>query len=265
MKQRLLLSAPRGAPGPITALKHHKAVLSKHYDVDLIPLEYLVSPSWVRSTEQKRFVYRVSKRIRNVLSVDRIAAYGENVIFGTFHPVHEGIVRKLNRLDIRPSFMWCSTLGQMEFTPNEMGLFVRLVEYLRKGRIRYLFLHRRLFNSMSMFVKEARLLPHSIDLTPYSGIQKIEMAGLHIDLFCRPRMGKNILNQIAAFKLAALDGKLHVNFDILQFKGIVDEIGCDIVRHKWIPADEYLRLVAAMQLSLQVTIGESFNYSVCDH
>jgi hypothetical protein len=152
----------------------------------------------------------------------------------------------------------------MESTPNEMALFVRLIEYLRKGRIRYLFLNRRLFDSVRMFVKEAKLLPYSIDLTPYSGIQKMEMAGIHIDLFCRPRMGKNVLNQIAAFNLAELDGILHVNFDTRQFKGIVDEIGCDIMRHKWIPADEYLRLVAGMNLSLQVTIGESFNYAVCE-
>ena len=100
MKPKLLLSTPLRAPGPMTALRNHKSILQPYYDVDLISLEELVSPSWVRSTEQKRFVYRVSKKVRNVLSVDKIVPYGENVIFGTFHPVHEGIVKKLNRLTL---------------------------------------------------------------------------------------------------------------------------------------------------------------------
>lgn len=264
MRSRLLFSAPLGAPGPMTALRNHKAILGARYDVDLIPLEHLISPSILRSDKQKNILYRMCKRFKTVLSVDRIRPYGDNVIFGTFHPVHEGIIRKLNRLNIRPSFMWCSTLGQMELTPHEMGLFVRLVELLNNGNIRHLFLHRRLFDSMHHFVRNAKLLPHSIDMTPYRRVQKSSLTDFHVDLFCRVRPGKNILNQIVAFKLAGIDGTLHTNFDARPFSGVVEEIGANIVRHGWMSAHEYLRLVASMGMSLQVTIGESFNYAVCE-
>lgn len=264
MRSRLLLSAPLGAPGPMTALRNHKAILGAHYDVDLIPLEHLISPSIIRSDRHKEVLYRLCKRIKSVPSVAKIKSYGDNVIFGTFHPVHVGIVKQLNRLNIRPSFMWCSTLGQMELTPHEMGLFVRLVELLNKGHINHLFLHRRLFDSMHHFVRNAKLLPHSIDLAPYRGVRKLEMPGFHVDLFCRVRPGKNILNQITAFKMAGIDGTLHANFDVRQFSGVVEEIGVNIVHHRWMPTHEYLRLIAGMGLSLQVTVGESFNYAVCE-
>ena len=264
MKSRLLLSAPLGAPGPMTALKNHAAILGVRYDVDLIPLEHLISPSILRSDKHRNALYRMCKKFRNVLSVDKIRPYGDNVIFGTFHPVHEGIIRKLNKLNIRPSFMWCSTLGQMELTPHEMGLFTRLVDLLKRGNIRHILLHRRLFASMHHFVENAKLLPHSIDMTPYRRVQKSNMRGFHVDLFCRVRPGKNILNQIAAFKLTGIEGTLHTNFDARRFSGIVEKIGANIMRHGWIPAHEYLSLVASMGMSLQVTIGESFNYAVCE-
>jgi len=264
MNKKILLSAPLGAPGPMAALKNHQATLSPFFHVDLISLEELISPAYVKAREHRRLLYRICKKMKIVTSVEKIVPYGENVIFGTFHPVHEGIIRKLNRLDIRPSFMWCSTLGQMEFTPHEIKLFARLIALLEKGNIRFLFLHRRLFDSMSYFVKKATFLPHSIDLVPYGHVQKLDMPGFHVDLFCRPRLGKNILNQIAAFRMAKIDGTLHVNFDTKQFRGIVEEIASNIVQHQWVPFDEYLRLVAGMGLSLQVTIGESFNYAVCE-
>jgi len=264
MKKKLLLSSPTGAPGPMTALRNHQSILASHFDVDLIPLEDLVLPTYLQAKAYRTLLYKVCKRARFVLSVDEIAPYGDNVIFGTFHPVHESIVKKLNRLNIRPSFMWCSTFGQMELTPLEMQLFMRLVELVKRGNIKHLFLHRRLFNSIGHFVKEVHLLPHSIDLVPYKDLQKLEMDGFNVDLFCRPRPGKNILSQIAGFKMADVGGRLHINFDIKQFRGIVEEIASDVIQHKWIPEGEYLRLIAGMRLSLQVTIGESFNYAVCE-
>ena len=160
--------------------------------------------------------------------------------------------------------MWCSTLGQMESTPHEMRLFMRLVELLKRGNIKCLFLPRRLFDLAGYIAEEAELLPYSIDLAPYQQIEKSDIPGFNVDLFCRPRAGKNILNQIAAFKMAEINGILHTNFATKQFCGIIEGIGSSIVQHEWIPAGDYLKFVAGMNLSLQVTIGESFNYAVCE-
>lgn len=264
MKKRLLLSTPFGAPGPMTAFRNHKAILEPYIACDLVPLEELVSPSFLKPIDYKRIIYRIGKRTKMIFSVKNIMKYGDNIIFGTFGSVHEGIIKKLNKHGIKPSFMWCSTLGQMELTPYEMRNFMRLVELRKKGYVNFLFLQHRLYNSVGHFVKEATLLPYSIDLSPYKVSEQIELPGINIDLFCRPRQGKNILNQIASFTMAGINGKLHINFETDFLSGIPNLLSKKIVYHKWIPDSMYYNFIAGMDLSLQVTIGESFNYVACE-
>jgi glycosyltransferase involved in cell wall biosynthesis len=152
----------------------------------------------------------------------------------------------------------------MELTPHEMRNFMRLVELRKKGYVKFLFLQRRLYNSIGHFVKEATFLPYSIDLSPYKATEQIELSGNNIDLFCRPRQGKNILNQMASFAMADIDGKLHINFKTDFLSGIPDILSNKIVYHKWLPDHLYYNLIAGMDLSLQITIGESFNYVACE-
>ena len=111
----------------MTALRNHQSVLKPYIDCDLIPLEELISPSYLKANECQQFLYRISKKTKIVFSIDKMLPYGENIIFGAFGPVHEGIIKRLCRLGIRPSFMWCSTLGQMELTPNETKNFMRFL------------------------------------------------------------------------------------------------------------------------------------------
>uniref|UniRef100_A0A7V0Z6W3 Glycosyltransferase family 1 protein n=1 Tax=candidate division WOR-3 bacterium TaxID=2052148 RepID=A0A7V0Z6W3_UNCW3 len=263
MKKKILFSAPSKSPGPLTAFRNHKALLGSFFDVDIVLLEELISPPFLKDFRHQSLYYRICKRLKLPV-IDQILPYGENVIFGTFAPIHEKIVEKLNKKGIRPSFMWCSSLGQIEMTLSERKPFSRLIELLRAGKVKYLFLHRRLYNSIGFFVKEAIFLPHSIDLTIYKNVSKANLPGINLDLFCRPRLGKNILNQITGFEMAGIDGVLHINFDPAQFQGIIEKISQRVIRHKWLSQEEYFSLVAGMTLSLQVTIGESFNYAVCE-
>ncbi len=261
--KKILFSAPKGAPGPLTAFRNHQAILKPIVECDIVLLEELLSPLYIKNLKLQSFYYRMCKRLL-LPSISRILPYGENVIFGTFAPIHEVIVKKLNRKGIRPSFMWCSSIGQIEMTPSEIKPFVKLLDLMEQGRIKYLFLHRRLYNSIGYFAKKAIFLPHSIDLKTYESVSPVNLHGINIDLFCRPRLGKNILNQILGFEMSEIDGKLHINFDISKFHSLVDIISKKIIQHKWIPQDNYFNLIAGMTLSLQVTIGESFNYAVCE-
>lgn len=263
MSKKLLLSAPLGCPGAASALRNHQAILKSSIDCDFIPLEYLIFPISKKHTQMRRIYYSVSRRLK-IVSINKILSYGENIIFGSFSPTYEIIVRQLNKHGIRPSFIWHSSLGQLEQTPGERELFMRIITLLERGKIKYLLLHRRLYDSLGYFIKGATYLPHSIELTPYRSISKKDLSGINVDLFCRLRYGKNVLNQILAFKMAELDGNLHINFDTEQFHGIIETISSQIVRHKWLPIEEYYSLISAMDISLQVTIGESFNYAVCE-
>lgn len=263
MRKRLLLSAPLGCPGALSAMRNHQAILKQDVDCDLIPLELLVFPYLKKDTKTRRIYYGASRRLRMV-SVKSILPYGENIIFGSFSPLYEVIVERLNRHGIRPSFIWHSSLGQLEQTRGERELFIRIITLQKKGRIKYLLLHRRLYNSLGAFVKGATFFPHSIDLAQFQDVVKKELPGINCDLFCRVRSGKNVLNQMLAFMMTKLGGNLHINFDPRQFCGIVEAIGSNVVRHEWLPLEDYYCLIAAMDVSLQVTVGESFNYAVCE-
>lgn len=263
MKKKILFTAPKGSPGPLTAFRNHRAILEPVVTCDIVLLEELLSPPYLKSFKHQSLYYRMCKRLL-LPSVNSILPYGENVIFGTFAPIHEVIVKKLNHKGIRPSFMWCSSIGQIELTPSEIKPFVRLLDLLKEGRIKYLFLHRRLYNSIGHIAKKAIFLPHSIDLKTYAHVLPVNLTGVNIDLFCRPRFGKNILNQILGFEMSEIDGRLHINFCLSQFHGLAYIISKKIVQHKWLPQDDYFNLIAGMTLSLQVTIGESFNYAVCE-
>lgn len=261
--KKILLSAPSQCPGVLSALRNHQEIIKSFVQCDLIPLEHLISPFFKDTREFNRFYYRLSKSA-GIASVKTIVPYDENVILASFGPVHETIIRKLNRKGIRPSFIWCSTLGQLEMTAGEYESFMRLVQYCQKGKIRYLLLPRRLMDTLGAFVNNGVFLPYSIDLSPFKDVQPQILPHRNVDLFYRPRYGKNILNQIIAFKLSKIQGFLHLNFDLGQFHGIIELISSKIIQHKWLPLKEYYSLISSMDASLQVTIGESFNYAVCE-
>lgn len=260
---KLLLSAPIGCPGALSALRNHQGILSSVFNVDLVPLEELLLPSYIKTANYRLLHVRILRRLK-MISVEKILPYGDNVILASFGPIYETIITKLNKKGIRPSFIWCSSLGQLEMTPGERQAFVKMIDYFKKGKIKYFLMHRRLYDSLGYFIKDATFLPLSIDLKPYQNIVKKDLSGINVDLFCRPRFGKNILNQILAFKISEISGKMHINFDATQYHGIIETISSEIVCHKWVPLEEYYSMIAAMDASLQVTIGESFNYAVCE-
>lgn len=260
---KLLLSAPISCPGAMSALRNHQGVLSAHLQVDLVPLEILILPHLRDISKHRRLYFRTLRRLK-IISVKKILPYGENVIFASFNPLFETVIRKLNQNGIRPSFLWCSTIGQLEMTPQERKTFMRLVHYCRKGKIRYLILPRRLKDTLGTFVNNGIFFPYSIDLSPFKNIQPQELPNKNVDMFYRPRFGKNILNQIIAFKLSEIEGSLHINFDPSNFQGIIEAISTKIIKHDWLPEKEYYSLISGMDCSLQVTIGESFNYAVCE-
>jgi len=260
---KLLLSAPIGCPGALSALRNHQGILSSVFNVDLVPLEELLLPSYIKTANYRLLHVRILRRLK-MISVEKILPYGENVIFASFGPLYEAVIEKLNKKGIRPSFIWCSSLGQLEMTPGERRAFIQIIDCFKKGKIKYFLMHRRLYDSLGYFVKNATFLPFSINLNPYQNITKKDLSGINLDLFCRLRYGKNVLNQILAFKMAELDGHLHINFDAEQFHGIIETISSQIVRHRWLSIEEYYGLISAMDISLQVTIGESFNYAVCE-
>jgi glycosyltransferase involved in cell wall biosynthesis len=263
MKRRLLLTAHRGCPGPITAFRNIKGVLAEQMDVDFFILEDLVFPVKVSNQSLQRQLIRVQNRLK-MITLDRLLPYGDNIIFAPFSPLIAHLVNKLSKKGIRPSVMWCSTLNQAEMTSGEVEMLTILLSLLNAGKIKHQMAPCRIFESYGYFTKRAVLFPYPIDLEIFYPVKKQKLDGINVDLFCRPRLGKNILTQALALKMTELDTKLHINFDIGRFSKIVEQIGVKPIIHSWLTELDYYGLIAGMDMSLQVTFGESFNYAIAE-
>ena len=263
MSHRLLLTAHRGCPGPITAFRNIKGVLANKMDVDFFILEDLVFPVKVLNKSLQRQLVRVQNRLQ-MITLDKLLPYGDNIIFAPFSPLIARLVNELSKKGIRPSVMWCSTLSQAEMTQGEVEMFTILLNLLNTGKIKHQMAHRRIFESYGYFSKQAVFFPHPIDLKIFDPVKKHKLAGINVDLFCRPRLGKNILTQMLALKMTELDAKLHINFDLGRFRKIVEQVGLKPIIHSWLSELDYYGLIAGMETSLQVTFGESFNYAVAE-
>jgi len=263
MSRKLLLTAPRECPGPLAALRNIKSVLADKMDVDFFVLEDLVFPIKVPNKSLQKQLIRVQNRLK-MITLDRLLPYGDNIIFAPFSPLIAHLVKELSKKGVRPSVMWCSTLSQAEMTQGEVEMLTILLNLLNAGKVKYLMAPHRISESYGYFTKQAVLFPYLINLKIFDPIKKQKLDGINLDLFCRPRFGKNILTQILSFKMTELDAKLHINFDLGRFRKIVEQIGVKPIIHHWLPELDYYGLITGMDMSLQVTFGESFNYAVAE-
>jgi len=247
----------------MSALRNIKAILTDKMDVDFFILEDLVFPIKVSNKSLQRQLTRVQNRLK-MITLDRLLPYGDNIIFAPFSPLIAHLVNELSKKGIRPSVMWCSTLSQAEMTRGEVEMLTILLNLLNTGKIKHQMAHRRIFESYGYFSKQAVFFPHPIDLRIFDPVKKQTLDGINVDLFCRPRLGKNILTQVLALKMTELDTKLHINFDLGKLGKIVEPIGVKPIIHSWLSQLDYYGLIAGMNMSLQVTFGESFNYAVAE-
>jgi glycosyltransferase involved in cell wall biosynthesis len=263
MSKRLLLTAHRGCPGPMTAFRNIKGVLADKMDVDFYILEDLVFPIKVPNKSLQRQLIRAQNRLQ-MITLDRLLPYGDNIIFAPFSPLIARLVKELSKKGVRPSVMWCSTLSQAEMASSEVEMLNVLINQLESNKIKCLLAQERIYDSLGYFIKKSVFFPYALNLKLFDRVEKKKREGINLDLFCAPRLGKNILTQILSFKMTELDANLHINFDLGGFRKIVEKIGVKPVVHSWLPELDYYGLISGMDMSLQVTFGESFNYAVAE-
>ncbi len=262
----LLLVSPKSFPGVVAALKNLSAVVGT---ADFRYLEDVVYRGPRFGNELVRRGYRKIQRELQFLDFSVFLGYGDNVVLGGWLNLYEPLIRELNRRGMRPSLMWCSTLGQAEMTRTEVYSLLKVLGYLKEKKIRYLLLHKRLEVFRELFGTLGDLgcavnLPHTIDLERVTGSGRSEFEGRNADLFVPLRFGKNVLTQLAAAKLCKNGCTLHCNVDVDWLRDISCEMGLEMSFHPWLEEKDYWRLLSGMDLSLQVTHTESFNYAVCE-
>jgi glycosyltransferase involved in cell wall biosynthesis len=241
-----------------------QGVLKDIADTSIIPIEelFVFRPRLGR--------YRIEKRIRkiqtdlHIMNINNVTAYGNNILFAAWGSQYDVLLNKLNKKGITPSLIMCSTPGQSELSRHELKNYHSIIRYLRMGKLKHWLLNKRLYDSIGRIITQCTYFPHTLDLHQFQLIQPQILKGKNIELFCKPRLGKNIINQILAFKISGTLAQLHINFSDKLIDPIINDFNVEIVRHEWIVDSGYYSLIAAMDLSLQATFTESFSYAVAE-
>jgi glycosyltransferase involved in cell wall biosynthesis len=243
----------------MSAMRH----LSQVSGATLLTLDRLVrSPGGSKGALEK-LSQRAAKRVKLLLNPEPLLPHGDRLVIGGWGELHRSLVDTLHLRGIRPSVLWCSTLGQAEMTKAEIPYLADVLEYLGEGKIRWLLLNRRNHDAFG-HIKGCVRVPHAIALSSVQADSPRELEGLNVDLFFPWRPGKNLLAQISAVALTGLEVTAHVNVKHEALARAARALHPGVAFHEWLPEDEYWNLISGMDLSLQVTHTESFNYAVCE-
>ncbi len=261
---KILLTCSNKHPGVKTYLSKLKNITSP-YTV-FYPIEELISI--YPDCERLRInIPRVNKTLRrfSVLKLSKkMKSFGDNIILGGWKPYYPEIIKKLNRLNIKPSILWCSTLGQSEMTWRiELKPLNKILELLKKRAIRYFLVLEKAYQSFS-HINNVEYLSYPVDISTSLEYDTMNLEGNNLDLFLKVRPGKNVLQQMVAQRYVKTKFRLHTNIDDQTILDIAKKLNLSFTHHPWLPEKKYWGLIKNMVVSLQVTWTESFNYAVCE-
>jgi len=158
---------------------------------------------------------------------------------------------------------------QMEFSVNnELGIFGQLRKHMTGND--------HLVDELWMSSEEDGELLHKTDplIKPFPCpisskkiVPRTEKTDgvIKIGLFCTPGPRKNLANQILAAAQIP-NAELHVNglSQRPEFSTLMKHLDLKVVDHGWMPKEKYIQTIANMDVGIQVTFAETFNYVVAD-
>jgi glycosyltransferase involved in cell wall biosynthesis len=261
----ILLTCSNEHPGVRTHLLRLKNILLSEAAFESIENLIYFLPDYRKMGRNAPRIRGLLRRMAKLKISRKMLDYGDNIIIGSWKPYYRQIIDQLNKRGVKPSILWCSTLGQTEMTwMIELVPFNAILDMLGRGKIKHLFVPERTFESIS-HVKNVKYLPHPIDMSiSWKATNGIELNGNNIDLFLQARPGKNVLQQMIAQRFAHARYTLHTNIKNHEIIEVAKKLKLSFTQHDWLPENHYYDLISKMDLSLQVTWTESFNYAVCE-
>ncbi len=194
----------------------------------------------------------------------------EIIVFGAWVPLHKDVMiwARKNIPGVKIVASWFSNFSQMEFSVNnELGIFNELQGWM-SGQ-------QHLIDEIWMSsVEDAYVLnkPNIKPLPcPISIPEEIpsyvpEPGKIKVSLFCTPGPRKNLANQIlACSKIPGVELHLNGLSKKPEFAQLLKTLNIKYVDHGWMDKSTYRNTIAAMDVGLQVTFAETFNYVVAEH
>jgi len=192
------------------------------------------------------------------------------IILGAWHPIYYEACKKLKKKNVETWLYWTSSVGQTDFSNGgiEISYLYMIRDLVRSGMIdRLLCGNREVENMLKLMVdpEKVSLLPYCFDWDKirehYN--EDIFEGDRWVDLYCPSDVRKNILPQIHASKLA--DARVHFSGVKDKYLDFADLVGAKHTIMGWMDRNVYYRSVQTMNLGLQVTFAETFDYSAAEH
>jgi len=189
------------------------------------------------------------------------------VIFGSWHAVYEPLVDAARAAGAEIAVLWTSSVVQTDLS----GETAMLASLLRDRRVtRFFAASDALVGALGAAGRPSHVLPlpFSIAETPLVAA-KPEGAVPVVSLFAAPNefRRKNALTCILA--LAGLDVPYVLRLNGLaeraEYRTFLEELNVPFDDRGWLDEDDYARALDDVDVGVQVSLGESFNYVVAEH
>lgn len=189
------------------------------------------------------------------------------VIFGGWHAVYEPLVEAARAAGAEIAVLWTSSVVQTDFS-GETSILATLLGDRRVAR--FFAASAEMVGPLATAGRPSHFLPQpfSIVAKPVAGVRANGVVP-NISFFCAPNeyRRKNALASIIS--LAGLDVPyvLHVNGlgERAEYRTFLEVLRIPHHDHGWMDEDDYARALDEIDVGMQVSLADSFNYVVAEH
>lgn len=217
---------------------------------------FVLSGSKSSATEVKFFIDYVKRRRPCV------------VLFGGWSQVYQYFLKGLKNKKIEFGIYWTSSPGQTDISEE----IDSLGDLINSSEIKYkLFANKDLASSFSgrlsnvNFLPDTVIFPEELKNKPRSG----KKSAIAISLFCSPfeYKRKNILNSLLAVSMLKDRYTLYLNglSANKSYKSVLEKLNIRYRDFGWMSDEEYERVLWDVDLGLQVSFADTFNFVVAEH
>jgi len=191
------------------------------------------------------------------------------LIVGAWADAYDALIEVAVSQGVRVAAFWTSTGGQ-----SEIGREVdRLERVMDDARIQTRwFLHAPLAAALQHAAPGVAVMPAILPRVPGPvtvGPRRAHNAPLRIGLFSSPHEyhRKNVLNSLLAVARLGPAVELHVNGASRPggYRAWLERLGLVYVDHGWMDDATYADVIGSLDVALQASFAESFNYVAAEH
>lgn len=189
------------------------------------------------------------------------------VIFGSWHATYEPLVDAAVARGAEVAVFWTSSAAQTEMS-GESATLAALAADRRVGR--FFVASTDMVGPLAALGRASDLLPHTLALGAASpGGARADTSTPTVSLFCAPSeyRRKNVAACLDALARVGVPYELHVNGlgTDLEYRARLSTLAIPYRDLGWMDDAAYAGALDGIDLGLQVSLAESFNYVVADH